>query len=355
MRLTSLSIIRRPNGFSLIELMVGMVIALLATLIIMQVYELFEGQKRTTSGGADAQTNGSIALYNIQRDVAVAGYGTPVFSTRNTALMCDPLPTFDVDANAATPEAGIYPVLLADGGVGPGASDTVTATYGDTARGGIPIAATVAGNFAVVANNLGCQIGDIALMVNGVTCELQKVSNLVGTTGIEFQNNPTVTTGMVTCLGGWNEISYSVANGMLSRSGANSVAGIVNIQAQYGISAIPKDNTIVQWVNPTGNWELTKAGNTLTKPVLADRIRIKSIRVAVVAQSGLWEKDVVLTACSSTTLPNPTGVCAWEGTPTSPAPTIDLSNLPDWDHYRYRVFEVIIPVRNVIWSLNTLG
>lgn len=342
------------RGFTMVELLVGMVIALLATLIIMQVFELFEGQKRTTTGGGDAQTNGSIALYNIQRDVAMAGYGLPVFSTLNPALMCEPLPTFDQDTNGATPEIGMYPLLLTDGGAGAGASDIITLTHGTTTTGGVPIAATVAGNSAVVANNLACRAGDIALLINASACDMERVTSLTGTTGITFQNNPTIATGIVACLGDWNEISYAVVNDMLARNGITSVAGIVNIQAQYGISAVPKNNTIVQWVNPTGDWELTRVGNTLTRPTLTNRNRIKAIRVAVVARSGLWEKDVVSTACSSTTLANPTGVCAWAGTAASPAPTVDLTNLDDWDHYRYRVFEVIVPLRNVIWSLNTL-
>ena len=37
-------------GFSLVELMVGLVIGLMATLVIMQVFSTFEGQKRTTTG-----------------------------------------------------------------------------------------------------------------------------------------------------------------------------------------------------------------------------------------------------------------------------------------------------------------
>lgn len=346
---------RLQRGFTMIELLVGMVIAMLATIIIMQVYEVFEGQKRTTTGGADTQTNGMIALYNIQRDAASTGYGLPVFSKRGSALLCEPVPTINHDGNAATAEIGIYPALLTDGGAGAGASDTITLTYGDTQTGGVPVPVTVAGNSALVDNNLGCKAGDIALLVNGANCDLEKVTALTGTTGITFENNPTVVTGSVACLGNWNEFSYSVVNNTLMRNGTATVAGIVAIQAQYGISATPNSNTITQWVNPTGAWALTKAGNAILTPTLSDRNRIKAIRVAIVAQSGLWEKEGVSTACSSTTAANPTGVCAWAGTPTSPAPDIDLTHLPDWDHYRYRVFDVVIPVRNVIWSRSVFG
>ena len=50
------------SGFTLIEIMIGLVIGMLLTLVIIQVMSVFEAQTRTTSGTADAQTNGGIAL-----------------------------------------------------------------------------------------------------------------------------------------------------------------------------------------------------------------------------------------------------------------------------------------------------
>ena len=82
-------------GFSLVELMVGLVIGLLATLAIMQVFGAFEEQKRSTSGTADAQTNGSVALYNLQRDVRLAGFGLPLFDKNNLSLKCAVTPTIN--------------------------------------------------------------------------------------------------------------------------------------------------------------------------------------------------------------------------------------------------------------------
>jgi type IV pilus assembly protein PilW len=55
--------------------MVAMVIALLGILVMTQVFTLFEGQRRTTSGGDDAITAGGIALYGIQRDIQQSGWG----------------------------------------------------------------------------------------------------------------------------------------------------------------------------------------------------------------------------------------------------------------------------------------
>lgn len=71
------------QGFTLVEIMVGMVIAMLGIIIMMQMFSLFEGQKRTTTGGDDAQNTGAIALYGIQQGIQQAGY---CFSTTPPTL-----------------------------------------------------------------------------------------------------------------------------------------------------------------------------------------------------------------------------------------------------------------------------
>jgi len=65
----------RADGFSLVELMVGMVIGMIAIIVVMQVFSLSEGSKRTTTGGDDAQMSGAVALTMLQRDIRQAGYG----------------------------------------------------------------------------------------------------------------------------------------------------------------------------------------------------------------------------------------------------------------------------------------
>lgn len=346
----------RQTGFSLVEIMVGMVIGLLATLVIMQVFSVFEGQKRSTTGNADAQTNGSIALYSIQREALMAGFGLTAFDALNSPMQC----------TAFTPAGDdVSPVTITDGGAAAGASDSVTIRYGATQQGGVPIringvtiTAAPAGT-AGVDNNLGCRVGDVAMIVNGTSCVRTTVtgptyiavppSGPPDTTHIELASVAGVSVGAnLACMGGWGPVEFEVDNNQLERNNVPIQSDIVNIQAQYGISAAPNSNQITQWVNATGaQWGAAPLA-------VADRNRIKSIRIAVVARNGLWEKDVVTTPCSSLTAASPTGLCAWEGSATSPAPAIDLSNTADWDHYRYRVFETIIPLRNIVWAKDVL-
>src|SRR5207245_9672546 len=63
------------RGFSMGDLMVAMVISLIGVIIIFQVFEASEGVRRTTTSGGDAQQNGAVALYLMERDLRNSGMG----------------------------------------------------------------------------------------------------------------------------------------------------------------------------------------------------------------------------------------------------------------------------------------
>ena len=44
------------------------------------------------------------------------------------------------------------------------------------------------------------------------------------------------------------------------------------------------------------------------------------------------------------------GPCAWSDSLADPAPLVDLRANADWRKYRYRVYQTVIPIRNVIWA-----
>jgi type IV pilus assembly protein PilW len=125
------------------------------------------------------------------------------------------------------------------------------------------------------------------------------------------------------------------------------------LQAQYGVSNVGNSNQVVQWVDAT-------VANGWAAPSVANRNRIKAIRVAVITRNTKIEPYAVTNLCSSITVASPTGLCAWDATSAnpsiaSPAPLVDLSpGNANWARYHYRVFETIIPLRNTIWSKNTL-
>lgn len=92
------------GGFSLVDTMVGMVIALLGVIIIFQVFNVSEGIKRTTTSGGDALQNGASALFALERSLKMAGYG--IFSSTNVAPMpADPVGTAPVTITAGAANA----------------------------------------------------------------------------------------------------------------------------------------------------------------------------------------------------------------------------------------------------------
>ncbi|MEW5904352.1 MAG: PilW family protein [Pseudomonadota bacterium] len=324
------------SGFSLVEIMVGMVIGLLTTLIIVQVFSVFEAQKRTTSGLADAQVNGSIALYTIEQDLQQAGYG--LAPTQNTPLACT-----SVNGIAVSPAAPgtdpLAPVLITDG-----VSDTIYIRYSSSGTGGLPIAIQSVAptpNDATVLSNFGCEKNDRAILINGTACDIAAVSAVTaaGVNPATITLSAPVTGAEIACLNVWNDLKFEVVNNTLYRAGDPAVAEIVNIQAQYGLAANKNSNQITQWIDP----------GKLPASV-DDRNRIKAVRVAVVARNPKKESNAITQGCSALDSANPTGLCAWAGTAASPAPAIDLSGIANWQNYRYQVFETIIPLRNVIWS-----
>jgi type IV pilus assembly protein PilW len=350
--------VSHQKGFGLVEILVGLVIGLLATLVIMQVFSVFEGQKRSTTGTSDAQTNGGIALYAMVRDAQMAGYGlAPIgqAAIADSAIECTSL---TIDPATGFAANVLSPIIITDGGGG--ASDSITIHTGTSTTGGLPAQLTLplaAGSsvVAAVANNLGCLGNNTALTINGGNCAITTSTADAGNTLAVTLNQAVATPAGadLACLGDWQTVAYAVNANNLERNNAPTVADIVNIQAQYGVSSSKTSNQIIQWVNATGA--------TWAAPTIDDRNRIKAVRIAVVARNGLMEKTNVSKSCASTTA-NAAPVCSWPdeqinplitGSVASAAPTIDLSNIANWQQYRYRVFETIIPLRNVIWAKDT--
>lgn len=133
-----------------------------------------------------------------------------------------------------------------------------------------------------------------------------------------------------------------IKRNIIPGSGASTsvlASNIVNMQAQYGIANSGQQN-VVNWVEPTGTWAVLDSGKMK---------RIKAIRLALIARSAKPEAENVTGTCTNNAGTN-YGPCAWGDTSTDKAPLIDLRNTTDWQKYRYRVYQIIIPLRNVIWA-----
>ena len=101
---------------------------------------------------------------------------------------------------------------------------------------------------------------------------------------------------------------------------------IVQLQAQYG-KDLNNDGTVDVFD------ETTPASTAEWAAVLA-------LRIAVVSRSSLYEKDPV----------SPATIRLWDDSAASPTTTGPVWTLTaDERHYRYKVFQTVIPLRNMIW------
>ncbi|HCU83939.1 PilW family protein [Methylophilus sp. UBA6697] len=370
---------RFQTGLSLVELLVGILIGLVATLAISNLFSGFEARKRMIAGGADAQSSGVLAMYYMQRDAQNAGYGLPLYNSSDPSPLLCPINT---SINQGGVIINLSPVVIVDGGTG---SDIVRIRYGNPASGGASLRATGTMTAPTLDGRLiGCQENDVVLFHQTPTnpnCSLgrlQKVnSDRTINTLSEINTPPTASPVSIlngadwvrfSCLGAWNQYEYTVNAAMeLTRTGGTSgttpfpnsaavpvASDIVALQAQYGITetidptattttAAAYLNRVDRWVDATGTFGPTMA--------LMDRNRIRAIRIAVIARDGNLQRSNVSQTCNGAAA-GVSRVCIWQAD-ANPA-GVDLSGVPNWQRYRYRSFEATIPLRNIIWNRDAL-
>jgi type IV pilus assembly protein PilW len=152
-------------------------------------------------------------------------------------------------------------------------------------------------------------------------------------------------------LGSMNNRTYSIDAGgglvMTQNVGTTNTenaqtiaADIVSLKAEYGFDTRggePPDLQVQQW----------------SGALIGDYRRIAAVRMAVVARSPLMEKpnrdgvcDVTITAATAT---RPANAPAWVGGAIDVSRTADNQPIPNWQCYRYKVFETVVPLRNSLW------
>ena len=161
---------RSKSGFSMMELMVAMAIGLIGVIIMLQVFENAEGVRRTTVSGGDAQTNGALALYAMERDLRNAGMGLNEYS-----LLAPPCNIVGYDAARSTPNfppVG-FNITLSPVQIFPGANgktpDQINVFYGAQTQAATttliaPVSMTANPNNLVVGTTFGIRPGDLLLL-----------------------------------------------------------------------------------------------------------------------------------------------------------------------------------------------
>ena len=358
----------RETGMSLVELMVGMMVGLIGIVIIAHLYITNEQYKRSTEGAGTAQANGAVALYTLERDIRMAGFG---FNNANAlgctcvGAGCSPIQYY-YSGSYSSPPAPAGPGALPPFTMVPvkitetaGAPDQIAVLYSTSDQRALPttLSSTMPSPSAILTANgaLGYNANDLIIVANGSTCALMQITSV---TASQIQHNsgasnwnppgggsllPAFTSGSyVFDLGTPRWRTYSVANSALQLTESmqdpsvapttyNLVDNVVDLQAQYGKDT-NNDGTVDVW-------------DTTDPTTSAGWMQIIAIRVGVLAQSPNYVRPSVLGGnCDATTTANaPT----WAGG----AFTLDFATATSQARcYKYRVFDTIVPLRNIIWK-----
>jgi type IV pilus assembly protein PilW len=412
----------RESGFTIVELMVGMLIGLIAIVVMFQVFAVSEGQRRTTAGAGDAQQNGVTSLYLMERDARLAGYGINFFRLLGCTVNAYYKPA------AAPLSFALLPVVIQNGATG--APDSITFVYSDTDSYAFPsilsnpTSASAAGYLRIRDDRFPYKRGDLFVVgeippppATSLTksCSLFQVTDLPtpatggDSTQITFSGANYVDDSGVTrsadytpptasssaqlppnnvYYSAWNKqnavggrifnfgnrptvVQYSIVNNQLvtrdllrpDLQPTPISDDIVQLQAQYGYSAhdtfngaatvgcLPLASTLapctispsaasVSVINLASN--LDQWGDSVPATMTpSDWRRVVAMRFVVVARSGQREKVNPSTGVcdATTTLP------VWSAT----SQTIDITANPDWQCYRYKTFQGIVPMRNFLY------
>ena len=376
--------------------MVGVAIGLIGIVSIFQAVAVWTKHTQSTSSGSDAQVAGTLALFNIERDVKQAGHG---FGKAGTPVMGCLVSVTDSGPLGRAPFSfGLRPVEIAASAGG--APDRISVLYGNSSffvdeekfdsataisnklqrRGGFKM-----GDLAVIAVNPAASAATAACQLIEITDDTDTDGYTVNHTDLPYAsyynaasapvvvprfNNPAsaplasagtmYNLGPQPILNTWSiESNRLLTKSELLQAQATPTApmqiaeGVINLKAEYGYDT----NGNGEIDDSPGNQEWMAA-----LPAGADWRRVLAIRVAVLVRSRQFERSG-----------DPSASAVWAVTPSASNPyyfgdpvnhkflmtKIDgtADNLADtdavpnnWRYYRYRVYERIIPLRNMLWG-----
>jgi type IV pilus assembly protein PilW len=349
------------RGLSIVEIMVGMVIALLVSLAASSTASIFTASQRQGVGAGGMAVNAGTALAALKSDVASAGLGFFGDST----FLCYTL-DLSTGASVKLDGASFSPVRITSDGT----NDSLEVLYATSVDSGanVLLSGTSNGTSAsvqsllpatAVAANTNGQAVLLAPGSPGNTCMVRTITAITDSTattpqsltfttygkfnGGAFAATPTFSENnkdRVALLGDlrWSRYRLSSGNLTLERpldgTSAVLVRNVMSFRAQYGIVGTASNATTLS------GWQDATAGSIWASVSGANVERIRALRIGMVTRSAQPEK------------PNASGVCEASTTmPTDPLnPSVTVTpDVTNWQCWRYRSVVVVVPLRNLVW------
>ncbi|UXH79350.1 PilW family protein [Roseateles amylovorans] len=372
---------RASHGFSLIELMVSIVIAMAMIIAMGVISSKFETGKRQGTATSDMSLNTGYLAYDLDRQLRSAGsgfstsrtdtYGCTLYSSLSGAQILPASAAFPAPFGSVTTTVKMLPLLVYPG-IGNGGSDVIQVMTG---TGGIGETSTqvrlnsVATNLLRLSSTVGIKGDDMLLITeSGRPCMLEQAAasytggasqqvdldgsyyaSSIGTESINARSTGAVANAMVMgnatngnpprfLLLGINASQQLVRYDLLRFSnGAGDTPipvadGVVDMRVRYGVdTTATMDGTVDSWVTPTGDY----APAALNDPAnQANVFRIMAVKVSMILRTDYQEKEDF----------GPTTLTMFSGLATSlqvPYTVADRKR-------RHRVVEFTVPLRNVL-------
>ena len=354
---------RVEQGFSLIEIMVGVVIGLIAMLVIYQVFATAEGIKRNTTSVGDAQQNGLLSSFVLGIELANAGNGVA-----NAARDLGACPGGATFATTWRP----IPVMIMDGGADD-QPDTFMVSYSvsNSVIAPAPFTSTAAANVDYpVQSPTGFQAGDMIVAVGGTPAASGRAASKVTAVSAPDVNGVVTVShtdpGVAATFSGSGaslfnmgpltssqKVRYDLTGAFVLRSTSlfkadgtpnddtspppNPLASnVVNMKLLYGIDTT--GSGVLTWVNAnTSLWTpLELMSTTPSTNLIAQLKTLKAVRIGLIVRGEQWDRDA---PDVSWTLFGGHLNGGYEGT----FPSVG-------GNFRYRTYETIIPIRNELWN-----
>ena len=392
---------RLEAGVTLIEMMVALVISMVMSIAVMLVLSSFEGRRRTQGSTSDLDQTGALAMFQLDRRIRSAGsglsqgssyaFGCRLFAAKSGSQILPVSGSLPAPFAAVNPgSSGVFrlaPILILPGQTTPGVSGktsdvlVVMSSGNDASQVPSPLSAPPTASQLTTVNLTEFSPGDLLLVTDQqpnsgggpADCLVAQASTSLATTG----------TGTALSLGGagtsyfsatvgtasiasFTDASVAFDLGAATSSGSGQppafevigvgdnntlysydllqiaeaspqaqAEGVFEMHAVYGIDSTgSSNNKIDKWVDAgsTSAYSVTALsdGSAGAMTLLKN---IRAVRVALILRTALPEKDIV-TPNGLTIFPDLTEL------------TLTRSLSATEQHFRYRVVETTIPVRN---------
>lgn len=343
---------------SIIELMVGIVVALLVALAATGAAMMFNASQRQGIGTGGVSVNTGTVLAALKNDTANAGLG--FFG--EDQFLCNAL-NLSVDATVVADAASFAPLRITRDG----ANDIIDAVYASQVHSGANVLLRTAsnGSSAELMSLLPASVGQAVLLapaapasgasaaadacvvrtVTAVTASTETTPQVLTFAAAASHNAAAFTTAVtyaersrVALLGTlrWNRYRVINRNLVLERpmDGTSAVLArnVIGFRAQYGVTdGTPGSTAIDRWQNAEGASFAALDSSAIGQ--------VRALQLGIVTRSPQREK------------PDASGNCvASDAKPRLFGTTVE-PDVTDWGCYRYRTITTVLPLRNLVMGM----